>query len=134
MKTSKTKSSKPIADLIESEFWSNMWAVFEIDRDFKRENVTICDYNAKNRKDIDYLSNKGYNIEQNKIESNKKYTIVLSTYQINEKMSEYEINNHIYELESISRGAVIFTTNNKVNKLNGLTPTIKKKNYNLYFS
>ena len=49
-------------------------------------------------------------------------------------MSEYEINNHIYELESISRGAVIFTTNNKVNKLNGLTPTIKKKNYNLYFS
>ena len=134
MKTSKTKSSKPIADLIESEFWLNMWAVFEIDRDFKRENVTICDYNAKNRKDIDYLSNKGYNIEQNKIESNKKYTIVLSTYQINEKMSEYEINNHIYELESISRGAVIFTTNNKVNKLNGLTPTIKKKNYNLYFS
>ena len=72
MKTSKTKSSKPIADLIESEFWLNMWAVFEIDPEFKKENVTICDYNATNRKDIDYLSNKGYNIEQNEIGSNKQ--------------------------------------------------------------
>ena len=134
MKTSKTKSSKPIADLIESEFWLNMWAVFEIDPEFKKENVTICDYNATNRKDIDYLSNKGYNIEQNEIGSNKQYTIVLSTYQINEKMNERDINNYIYELESICKGAVIFTTNNKVKKLNGLTPTISKNNYNLYFS
>tara|TARA_B000000557_G_scaffold77247_1_gene61878 strand:- start:19839 stop:20228 length:390 start_codon:yes stop_codon:yes gene_type:complete len=128
------KSSKPIAELIESDFWKNMWAVFEVDREFKKENVTICDYNAKNNKDIDYLANKGYNIERNENGSNKKYTIVLSTYQINENMSEYEINNHIYELEQISKGAIIFTTNKKVNKLNNIVPTIKTKNFNIYFS
>tara|TARA_A100000164_G_C21538277_1_gene599250 strand:- start:40 stop:375 length:336 start_codon:yes stop_codon:yes gene_type:complete len=111
-----------------------MWSVFEVDPKFKKENVTICDYNAKNNKDIDYLTNKGYNIERNENGSNKKYTIVLSTYQINENMSEYEINNHIFELESISFGAIIFTTNKKVNKLNNLTPTIKTKNFNIYFS
>ncbi len=134
MTTSTKKSSKPIAELIESDFWSNMWSVFEVDPKFKKENVTICDYNAKNNKDIDYLTNKGYNIERNENGSNKKYTIVLSTYQINENMSEYEINNHIFELESISFGAIIFTTNKKVNKLNNLTPTIKTKNFNIYFS
>ncbi len=134
MKTSTMKSSKPIAELIESDFWKNMWAVFEVDREFKKENVTICDYNAKNNKDIDYLANKGYNIERNENGSNKKYTIVLSTYQINENMSEYEINNHIYELEQISKGAIIFTTNKKVNKLNNIVPTIKTKNFNIYFS
>jgi len=134
MKTSTMKSSKPIAELVESDFWKNMWAVFEVDREFKKENVTICDYNAKNNKDIDYLANKGYNIERNENGSNKKYTIVLSTYQINENMSEYEINNHIYELESISKGAIIFTTNKKVNKLNNVVPTIKTKNFNIYFS
>lgn len=134
MKTSTMKSSKPIAELVESDFWKNMWAVFEVDREFKKENVTICDYNAKNNKDIDYLANKGYNIERNENGSNKKYTIVLSTYQINENMSEYEINNHIYELESISKGAIIFTTNKKVNKLNNIVPTIKTKSFNIYFS
>lgn len=134
MKTSTMKSSKPIAELVESDFWKNMWAVFEVDREFKKENVTICDYNAKNNKDIDYLTNKGYNIERNENGSNKKYTIVLSTYQINENMSEYEINNHIYELESISKGAIIFTTNKKVNKLNNIVPTIKTKSFNIYFS
>ena len=134
MKTSTKKSSKPIAELIESDFWSNMWSVFEVDPNFKKENITICDYNAKNNKDIDYLTNKGYNIERNENGSNKKYTIVLSTYQINENMSEYEINNHIFELESISHGGIIFTTNKKVNKLNNLTPTIKTKNFNIYFS
>jgi hypothetical protein len=133
-KKSVKKNSKPIETLVKSDFWKNLWDVIEATSNFDIKNISICDYNAKTNKHINYLKKLGYNIETNKKGSNKQYQIVLSINQINEKMNEHEINNHIFELEQISCGAIIFITNSKVTKLKELKPEISEPNFKIYFS
>lgn len=111
-----TSPSKPIESLVEQWVWKDLV------REIGKDNLQILDYYSQGN-DAEWLRKQGYKAESfdpnnNKINSNKQYDIVLCTYVLNKIEDEAEREDMMYDIgQLLAGGGTGFLTSSRNNHI-----------------